>query len=78
MSTEIDGLGDPRGTASRAGARVTPWSASLVSFLPKQERYPPEASAQNLSHPHLYTGAVECGKISCGKKFSKFCSTRPC
>ena len=43
MRTEIDGLGDPRGTASRAGARVTPWSASFVSFLPKQERHPPEA-----------------------------------
>jgi len=47
--------GFQRGTASRAGARGSPLVGSFVSFLPKQERYPPEACNDFLPHPSRLT-----------------------
>jgi len=86
MSAEIEGPGGfQRGTASRSGDRVNPFGR-LLWYLSCRNKKDTRRRHQHLffqkthylSCPNLSTPSVECGKIFCGIKFSKFCFHRPC
>ena len=55
-----------KGNASRAGARASPCAGSLVTFLPAQESYPPEATQlpvpfQEIRRERIATASVRTG-----------------